>query len=39
MTNGLGKMDFVDDLEKSGFCGLMGLEAPGEKVVPIANNY
>lgn len=27
-----------DDLDKSRFCGL-GLEVPGEKFVPIANNY
>ena len=36
--NGLGGRSICDDLDKSRFCGL-GLEVPGEKFVPITNNY
>lgn len=39
VTNGLGEMDIVDDFDKNSFCGLIGLEALGEKLVPIANTY
>lgn len=39
MTNGLGEMDIVDDLDKNNFYGLIGLQAPGEKPMPIANTY
>lgn len=36
MTSGLGKMHIVDDLDNN-LHGLIGLETPWEKLVPIAN--